>query len=203
MDFFVIHGQDNDSYAFRDYPVLTKNQLVYQGLVPDMSGTSHEGLHRCKSCGELTSKWEEPLIGVIVKKRKYDISMTYDGLLIVSDLFKSVYTVENLSGLQFRQLPDDPQFFAVHALRAVEFDAERRKTRFVKLCQFCGQYDSVAGATPVFLKTGSEVGEREFVRTDLEFGGGDEKHPLLICGKTASKAISNAKLKGLDLKPIE
>lgn len=123
--------------------------------------------------------------------------------MIVCNLFKSVYTVENLSGLQFSQLPDAPHFFAVRAMRAVEFDAERRKTRFTTLCQFCGQYESVVGARPAFLKIGSVVEEREFVRTDLEFGSGDEKHPLLICGKTAAEAISDAELKGLDVKPIE
>jgi ribosomal protein S14 len=183
--------------------VLTENQRVHQELVPDMSGTSHEGIHRCDRCGELTSKWDEPLSGVIIKKRKYDLSITYDGILISSELFKSVYTVSNLSGLEFRQLPDDTQFFAIHATRAIEFDAERRKTRFINPCQSCGRYESVVGATPVFLKAGSEVDEREFVRTDLEFGSGDEKHPLLICGKAAAKAICDAKLKGLDLIPIE
>lgn len=145
----------------------------------------------------------EPRLGVIIKNRKYDVSITYDGVVIVSEMFKSVYAANNLSGLEFRQLPDDTPFFAIHATRAVEFDAERRKTRFIKPCQECGRHESVVGATPVFLKSGSEVDEREFVRTDLEFGSGDEKHPLLICGKAAAKAIRDAKLKGLDLKPID
>ena len=203
MSVFRASFQHNDTYAFREHPVLTENQRVNQELVSDMSGTSHEGIHRCDRCGDLTSKWDEPLLGVIIKKRKYDLSITYDGILISSELFRSVYTANNLSGLEFRRLPDDTQFFAIHATRAIEFDAERRKTRFIKPCQYCGRYESVVGATPVFLRAGSEVDEREFVRTDLEFGSGDEKHPLLICGKAAAKAICDAKLKGLDLIPIE
>ena len=203
MNYFCIDGQDNDSYAFRDYPVLTENQKVHQGLVADMSNASHQGIHRCGKCNELTSKWDEPLSGLVIKKRKYDISMTYDGMLIVSEMFKSVYTSNILSGLIFRQLPDDPRFFAVNAVRAVEFDAERRRTRFIKPCAECGRYESVVGATPVFLKAGSNVKGPEFVRTDLEFGSGDEKHPILICGQVAAKALFDAKLKGMDLIPID
>jgi hypothetical protein len=191
--------QHNDTHALRTHPVLTENQRVHQELVPDMSGTSHEGIHRCDRCGELTSKWDEPLSGVIIKKRKYDLSLTYDGIPISSDLFRSVYAENNLSGLKFRRLPDDPKFFAIHATRTIEFDAGRRRTRFINHCQYCGRYESVVGATPVFLKTGSEVDEREFVRTDLEFGSGDEKHPLIICGQAAATVICDAKLKGLDL----
>jgi len=203
MSVFRASLQHNDTYAFRDYSVVTWNQQVHQELVPDMSGNSHEGIHRCDRCGELTSKWDEPLLGVNINKRKYDLSITYDGVLIASEKFKSVYAANNLLGLEFRRLPNDTQFFAIHATRTVEFDAERRKTRFIKPCQTCGRCESVVGAKPVFLKTGSVVDDHEFVRTDLEFGSGDEKHPLLICGKVAAKAICNAKLKGVDLTPIE
>jgi hypothetical protein len=203
MNSYYIFGQDNDSYAFRLYPLLTENQQVHQGLVSDMSGARHQGIRRCVKCNELTSKWDEPLLGLVIKKRKYDISVTYDGILIVSERFKSVYTSNILSGLIFRQLPDDPRFFAVNAVRSVEFDAERRKTRFIKPCPECGRYESVVGATPVFLKVGCDVNGPEFVRTDLEFGSGDEKSPILICGPVASKALFDAKLKGMDLTPID
>jgi hypothetical protein len=203
VDRFLLYGQDNDTYAFREHPVLTANQQVHQFLVPDMSGASRSGTDRCSACGELLSKWREPLAGIAIKKRKYDLSITYDGLTIASELFRSVCETNDLTGLEFRQLPDDTRFFAVHATRAVEFDAVRRKTRFIKPCQQCGRYESVVGATPVYLKAGSTVGEREFVRTDLEFGSNDEKHPLLLCGFVAAEALNEAKLTGLDLMPIE
>ncbi|MFM7158957.1 MAG: hypothetical protein ACKO3P_01135 [Planctomycetaceae bacterium] len=203
MSAFRASVQQNDTYAFREHPVLTNNRKAYQELVPDMSGTTHHGIRRCDRCGELISKWNEPLLGVKIKKRKYDLSLTYDGIMIASELFRSMYTSNKLSGLKIRRLPDDPDFFAIHATKAIEFDAGRRQTRFIKPCQSCGRYESVVGATPVFLKTGSEVSEREFVRTDLEFGIGDEKHPLLICGRSAENAIWEAKPKGLDLIPID
>lgn len=198
----LVYCADNDSYAFRKYPRLTEIQRIHQALVPDMSGASHTEVRRCDVCGELTSKWDELLSHLIIRKRKYDISITYDGVLVVSQRFKSIYEASGLAGLVFRQLPNDPEYFAVTAERVVEFDAERRQTRFIKRCSHCGHYESVVGATPVFLKSGSIVGDSEFVRTDLEFGSGDGKHPLLICGHQAADALSDAKLKGLDLLPI-
>ena len=203
MSLFRASLRDNNTYAFREHPVLTATQQIHQAMILDMSGAAYQAPRRCEECGELISKSAEPLPNVVVKNRRHDLAMTYDGVLIGSDKFKSVYLANNLSGLEFRELPDDPQFFAVHATRAVEFDSERRKTRFIKPCQCCGRYESVVGATPVFLKSGTEVGEREFVRTDIEFGSGDEKHPLLICGNTAARVLCDAKLKGPDWIPID
>ena len=203
MRSFRFSLQHNDTYAFREYPPLTANQRIHQEILPDMSGKARSGVHRCEACGDLLSKWDEPLTGVVVKKRKYDIGSTYDGVTLVSQRFKTVYESSNLSGLVFRQLPDDPAFFAIRAMRSVEFDAERRKTRFINPCRKCGRFESVVGATPVYLKAGSEIGLREFVHTDLEFGSNDEKGPLLLCGAFAAEALEKAGLKGLDLDAIQ
>ncbi len=133
------------------------------------------------------------------KKRKYEVSTTYDGIDVVSLRFQAVYTEAGLTRLCFSALPDDPSFFSIIPERAVVFDAERRKTRFLKPCPKCGKYESVVGATPVCLKEGYMIGDLEFVRTDLEFGSNDEKSPLILCGEVAAKALSSAKLKGLEL----
>ena len=203
MRAFCLDGHDNDTYAFRERPHLTEFQKIHQELVPDMSGLTRPGVRRCKTCAELLGKWEEPLAGVVVQKRKYDIGSTYDGWTFVSQRFKDVCESNVLVGLTFRVLPDDPKFFAIHAGRTVEFDAERRQTRFCKPCPQCGRFESVVGATPVYLMAGVAIGACEFVRTDLEFGSNDEKHPLLLCGEIAANALKSAKLKGLDLKPVQ
>ena len=202
MSIFRFWLQFNDSYAFRAYPSLTENQRIHQGIIPDMTGESRRGLRRCESCGELLAKWDEHLAGLVVKKRKYDIGITYDGIVVVSQRFISAYESSHLYGLVFRQLPDDPEFFAVQATRIVEFDAPRRGTRFVKQCPTCGRYESIVGATPVYLKNGQSVAGDEFVRTDLEFGSNDEKNPLLLCGKVAEESMLKFKLKGVGLCPL-
>lgn len=196
---FKFSLQYNDSYAFRDCPELTEYQMIHQEIVPDMSGEPHAGLRRCEACGELLDKWNEPLIGLKIKRRKYDISYTYDCMAVVSQRFKDVVETESLSGLVFRPLPDDPGFYAILAEPVVMFDAERRGTTFKNQCPVCGRYEEVIGATPVYLKEGETVPARGFARTDLEFASGDGKHPLLLCGMEAGRVLKNAGLKGLDL----
>ncbi len=197
--------QDNDSYAFRDRPAIDENTYwyeIHQSVVPNMSGKPHSGLRRCATCGHLLAKWDETLTGLRIKKRRYDISCTYDGIDVVSHRFKEVCETNNLTGLKFIPLPDDPDFFQIQATEIVPFDAERRGTRFEKQCPTCGHFESVVGATPVCLKDGAKIPEKGFVRTDLEFATDDEKSPLLLCGQHAGDILNAAKLKGLDLAPI-
>lgn len=201
MMIFCFSMDYNDSYAFRKYGHRPRNEAegILQSLIPDMSGKSRPGIRRCEVCGGLLAKWDAPLNELIVKKRKYDIAATYDGVDIVSERFRSVYESYQLTGLTFRQLPDDPAFFAIRAINVVAFDTERRMTEFLDQCATCGQYDSVVGSTPVFLKLGSVVEAKEFARTDVEFGSDDTKHSLLLCGEEAARVLTNAKLRGLDL----
>ena len=200
---YVVDCPGNDSYAFRERPALTEYQEIHQTIIPDMSGESRVGVRRCEACGELLAKWEEPLESLVVKEQRFDISCTYDGVDVVSERFKSVFVEQNLRGLTFRSLSNSPSFYAVWATRVVEFDAERRGTRFENRCDVCGQHESVVGATPVYLKQGTNIEHDEFVRTDLEFASNDEKHPLLLCGDAAAAVLRRSKLKGLDLTPAE
>ena len=205
MTGFTVDSLFNDSYAFRDRAAIREDTPWYelhQTIVPNMSGTPRSGVRRCTNCGELLAKWDEPLTGLRIKKRRYDISCTYDGVTVVSHRFKDVYETNNLTGLKFIPLPDDPDFFQIQATDIVPFDANRRGTRFEKQCSVCGHYKSVVGATPVYLKDGSSIPDKGFVRTDLEFASDDEKSPLFLCGQTAGGILNAAKLKGLDLVPI-
>jgi hypothetical protein len=199
MNGYRLSLQWNDSYAFRDYPPLTDYQRIHQELVPDMSGHSRPGVRRCEKCGDIVNKWDEPLTGLVIKERLYDISITYDGIVLVSDAFRKAYDEASLGGLVFRALPTDPGFHSIQTARVVSFDYERRKTRFLKKCNVCERWESVVGATPVLLESGSVIGDREFVRTDLEFGNFDAKHPLLLCGLEAGKALRGFGLRGVDL----
>lgn len=179
---FSISGHDNDSYAFYD----------------------REGLRRCASCGTLTHKWEESLDGLVIQKRRNaDISATYDGVLVVSDAFVHLCQENDLEGLTLSRLPDDPGFWAISSDHILTFDAERRRTRFEELCQVCGHYGAIAGATPVFLKDRAIIPDRGFARTDIEFGSGNAKHPLLMCGIAAGDLLLDSGLRGLELRKIE
>jgi hypothetical protein len=157
-------------------------------------------LRRCGTCGELLSKWSEPLTGLVVRaKGRLDFSCTYDGINIASAAFKELYDNNRMLGLSFSTLPNDPRYLSVTADIVVSFDSERRQTRFDKQCPACGRYESVAGATPVFLQEDSVVPENGFARTDIEFGSGDQKSPVLLCGISARAVLMGAGLKGFDV----
>ena len=44
--------------------------------------------------------------------------------------------------------------------------------------------------------------EMGFGRTDLEFGSGDEKCPVLLCGDGAATILRKASFRGLDLEAV-
>jgi hypothetical protein len=196
---YQIGAHDIDSYAFREEPVVTSNQRHHQSILPAMSGKSPSCYKRCSSCNLLLDKWNETLEGLKVKKRRYDIGATYDGITVVSAKFKEVYETNGLTGLRFRQLPDDPAFYDIYPTRAVSYDTVNSKARFMKLCNTCEQYQVATCGIATLSLAGTSIGPKEFVRSDVEFASYDEKHPLTFCGSEAARIFKAAKLRMLDL----
>lgn len=162
--------------------------------------TGREDVRRCASCGLLLDKWQEDLPGEALKRLRFDVSYSYDGVLVVSRRFRDLYEGSQMKGLEW--IPLGSRHFAVRAAQVVTFDAKRRGTRFINRCQVCGQYESVVGAAPAFLAESSAVDDLGFARTDLEFGSADEKAPVLICGDAAAEILRGARLRGLDLEEV-
>ena len=179
MTLSTIYGHDNDLHFFHD----------------------RQDVDRCPSCGALIRKWQEDLSAITIKRKlRYDVSYSYDGVLVVSPRFVDTYEAEGMTGLAFTELQRG--YRAIMATRIVAFDAAARQTRFEGKCAVCGIHESVIGAAPAFLVAPVEVDTLEFVRTDLEFGSDDEKSPVHICGQAAAAALRAAGMKGLDLEPV-
>ncbi len=156
-----------------------------------------EGLPRCSECGALAEKWNRKYIRIDVpRSMRSDISITYDGVTVVSEGFVQVVGEARLRGLQFHDV--GVGFSVLLSTRRVAFDIAARGTRFEDLCTMCGQHGSVAGATPAFLRAPIDLAPDEFAWTDVEFGSGDEKQPLLICGETAGATLRRGRLRGLE-----
>jgi len=157
---------------------------------------------RCPGCVNISDKWASMPEGVRIQTRSFDLSSTYDGVAIASRRFRKFVRENGITGVVFRELPSDPLFFQVLATRVVKFDFERRQTIFEELCPVCGRYYAIAGATPAYLLPGERVDPMEFVRTDIEFGTGDEQGPLLICGLKAGELLRDSGLAGFYLKEV-
>jgi len=173
---YRVSAQDNDLYFFRE----------------------REDVRRCATCRLLLDKWNEDLSSVpIAHLPKYDLSYSYDGVLVATRAFKEAVESAAIGGMIFRPLQRG--LFWAGPQSTVAFDAARRGTKFEDLCPTCGQYEAVTGAAPVYLADGVTVEGRVFVRTDLEFGSADEKSPVVLCSDEAQRELKRRKLKGVDL----
>ena len=90
----------------------------------------------------------------------------------------------------------------VSVAQEVKFDAVRRRTKLQDWCPGCCRYRRVSGAAPVFLLPGEVVPEDRLVRTDLEFGTGDELGPFILVGISLAGHLAQERLSGLTLKPM-
>jgi hypothetical protein len=130
------------------------------------------------------------------------MASTYDGQTIVSMSFKEFCEAEGYPGLNFGEFDRDPYHFHFTVSQQVEFDSERRGTVFEDLCPRCGNYVTVVGATPAFLKVRDALADG-FYRTDILFASGDEKHPIFVIGKETMRKMKAAGFKGIFYKPVE
>jgi len=123
------------------------------------------------------------------KKKKYNISSTYDGFKIVSEKFRQFCEREKYQGLEFVKLPKSSGFYWFKIHNIVEYDAGARKTQFINYNKECKGYEQIIGATPACLKSKIPLPDG-FYRTDICFGNYAGKSPLEIVG-----TITMAKLK--------
>ena len=182
--------------AFRHY----RNVIGFQLQGPDNGSYRFGGdmePPRCPSCGLVTDRtWVDPSLRV--SRRRCDFSYTYDGGAVVSTRLAAV--VRDVAGAVLVRLPGDPEFWLLDATQVVEFDAEARQTRFGPRCPTCDRPESVAGATPVMLRS-SDL-PHGLSRTDVEFGTGDEQHPLLLVDSSTAALLGQQSFACLDLLEI-
>jgi hypothetical protein len=137
-----------------------------------------------------------------MKKKKLDIGSTYDGFTIVSERLKLLCEQNNFKGLEFIQLPNDSNFYLFRVHNVLEFDAVAKKVSFEKFSKEYGKYQWIHGATPVCLKNKQSVSEGTIYRTDIFFGAGVRKSPVLMVGIETKNLLYSWKLKGLYFNEI-
>jgi hypothetical protein len=137
-----------------------------------------------------------------MKKRMLDIGTTYDGFTIVSGRFKSLCKDISFKGLEFIELPSDRNFYLFRVNNILEFDAIARSTDFIKFSKEYNSYKEIIGATPVCLENKMKVPEGTIYRTDIFFGTGIRKSPVLMVGIKTKELMDSWKLKGIYFNKI-
>ena len=178
---YLITWPDNDSYMFSSWV---------------------NNLEKCPKCGYFTDFFDVSP-DFKVTKRMYDISYTYDDYCIVSRKFKEFCQRFNYSNINFIKLPNDKDFFFFLPNETLSFDSNKRNIRFENLCSYCNNYESVVGATPCFLKNTSKPVSDNFYKTDILFGSGNEKSPLIIIGKETAERLKKEKFNNISFEEIK
>jgi len=158
---------------------------------------------RCPKCRyTINCDYISPLFKL--GKQLYDISSTYDNAIIVSLKFKEFCVKNKYKGVEFRKLPNDPNFFKLEVKNIIEYDAKKNaKLEYYKYCDKCNNYASITHARPVFLKGIHKPLNDEFYATDVHFASGNEKSPIFIIGVETYKKMKKEKFKGIIFSKIE
>lgn len=135
-------------------------------------------------------------------KKKYDVSYTYDGYLIVSKRFKDFVEKKAYKNVIFHSLKECTDYFFMETAKIFSLDYLRRNVLFIDLCDECHRYAEVIGATPGFVKKGFEIDDNSFYRSEYEFGSYERKNPLIIVGLKIAKELSDQSFKGIYLKDV-
>jgi hypothetical protein len=135
------------------------------------------------------------------KKRKVNISETWDGFIIVSEIFKRFCEKEKYAGLEFISLPLTNKFYWLKVNNIKDYDTEAAKTRFLYYNKECKGYGGVYGANPVCLKEKILLDDN-FYRTDICFGDYEKKSPLYLVGEGTKLKLKNVGFKEISFEKI-
>ncbi|EMK3356945.1 hypothetical protein V8063_004815 [Vibrio parahaemolyticus] len=183
MPEFVIYINDNDSF------MCSSADEVLGGL---------EDLPVCESCLYRTDL-EYINKKFKLRRKAYDLSSTYDGYYIASLKFKELIEREKIKGVELHPLDNEPEYFALFVRNVVKFDTHKRGCKSENFCLKCGSYESFVGSSPTFIK---EPLPNDLCRSDVVFGSGNEKSPLLLASQHFLDLVKREKLKGISFEQV-
>ena len=156
----------------------------------------------CPKCGSCLDYSYSPKFMDIEPSKKYDAAYTHD----LRDLFSERFFIFCRDVLKIGHIFNPIRtrgevVYYMFPTRILEFDYVRRETRFDRVCEQCGGYSDITGATPVFLKNHKPI-EAGFFRTDIAFGSGRSKSTLILFGMEWKRLLVSQKFKGIYFREI-
>lgn len=137
-----------------------------------------------------------------LKQPNFDISITYDGCVIVSDAFVGACVA--IPGPVFIPLASQPGFSVLEVERVTRIEPFDSHIRAGPACDACGEPRYVTQSGPLRLFDG-DVLEPGFTRTDVTFGDtadfGPHQpqliRPLVLLDEGSARALKAAGLRGI------
>jgi len=156
----------------------------------------------CPQCGTCLNYRYCPQEIQIHPSKKYDVSGTHDSRKLFSQRFVTFCKDILGSDEDFRLVKSGSvNLYYMFPSRILEFDVERRNTKFEKPCKTCGGFESTVGARPAFLRTEQLIG-RGFYRSDVAFASGKNKFPLFFIGAEWKELLASQKFRGIEFDEI-
>lgn len=155
-------------------------------------------LPKCHKCGYRTD-FRYTNKDFRLKRKTLDFSATYDGITIVSLKFKEFCLRNRYDNLIFIDLPKTPDFYHFYINNnIIKYGADMKD----KLCETCGQYESVIGPT-LKAEAITEGLKEGFYQSDLWFGSGNEKSPKFIISPETKQRLEKDKFKNICFTALE
>ncbi len=161
----------------------------------------------CPVCGLVDDpRWMNPRLRM--RRRRFDVSSTYDGRNIVSERFRAL--TASAPGIRFIALPNDPDFFVPVVDAVVEMNIEARPPKLSDQCEACGRWTQIArGGPPMVLMPESSLPEG-FSRSDQIYGSATGhtppqpvlQGPFMLVSEELGARLQAEELKGLYLEPV-
>jgi len=154
----------------------------------------------CPACGSvLDDAWRPAAIALNTTK---DVCSTYDNVTVVTERFVEACRAREVPGVTFHRFSGgrNRHYYFVDASRVLECDL-RDRSRFGDRCAACGQHEYIVGGVPPWLQ-GSGPVPAGFSRTDVAFGSGRARRPLLIIDAQTAEYFDSLRFRGISLMPI-
>ncbi len=160
---------------------------------------------RAPHCLDCSRVLDDSVIGLdAAEPPSFDISVTYDGCVVVSDEF--VEACADIPGAVFTPIVDLPGFNVLRVERIVRLEPFDSHVKTGQTCPDCGGPRYATRTGPLHLDEGEQL-ETGFSRTDLEFGDtadfGPEQpirlRPVLLLDEGSARAIKATELSGVHL----
>lgn len=137
-----------------------------------------------------------------IKERKIDIGFSYDGFCIVSKRFKDFCLENEFDNLFFQPIDLIDPFFIFKTENILNYDSIRGGIRFLNFNPKYNGYFEIIGPHPIILENDQPVPENVIFRSDLFFGTGISKAPLLMIGCETFRKFEKEKFKGIYFSKI-
>lgn len=166
--------------------------LGYVLTLPDIKSDMLESLD-LNSCAKFSNIYDLNILNPVFKTKvfKHAISSTYDGFVIVSEIFKQFCESGKYNGLEFVPLYNKAGFYWFKVHNIVEFDSKQRGTEFLNYSSSCNGFEEIIGATPACLVAKTPLTDG-FFRTDICFGSYAGKSPLNLVGEVTKAKLIRA-----------